>query len=328
MQNYLSFYPPKSAAKPATTLVFVRPDQVQAGKLAGGEKNRNAVIRLSESVKRYGVLQPISVRYLGGEGEEAFYELIAGTKRWQAALIAGVEKIPCIILPQDDRTCAVAGILANLRESGVNMFEQAAAFRMLMQDFSLTQEEIARKMNLSQSAVANKLRLLKLTKEEQATILSANLTERHARALLRLPAGEARADAIRRIRIGKLNVASTERLIEEYIASKGLPAEQKNSPRAAFFGPDKQDLSPGVDQPQGGENARVAGVSPVTVTLSPQKPPSGVMPRKFAMQNLTPLYNSIERTLSIFRKTGSEVECRREEREDSVCIVIRIPKRA
>ena len=169
---------------------------------------------------------------------------------------------------------------------------------------------------------------MKLSKEEQGIIVAAGLTERHARALLRLPTSEMRQDAIRRIRIGKLNVAATERLIEEYIAPMGSPARPETPPKSPSFAMDgagKGKPFEGLREP---ENARVAGISPVTVTLSPQRPPSGVTPRKFALQNLTPLYNSIERTLSIFRKTGAEVDCRREEGEDAVRIIIHIPKKA
>lgn len=272
------------------SLIYLSPEQIR---LPQGEKKReespNAVIRLAESIKRYGILEPLSVRLMGDSGGFPTYELASGRRRLAAARLAGIDKLPCIVLARDDKSYAISEILERLGSKRLNIFEQAMAYRLLIEEFTLTQEEIAQKMGVSQSAIANKLRLLRFSPDEQAAILSAKLTERHARALLRLTSPEQRAEAIDRIKAGKLNVAATESLVE------GILSPTKPS---------------------------------VSVVLSPQTPPKGVCPRKFAMQDLRPLYNSIERTLAIFRKTGEVVECSREESEDGVRINIYIPKRA
>ena len=167
---------------------------------------------------------------------------------------------------------------------------------MLITDFSLTQEEIARRSGFSQSAIANKMRLLALSKEEQVQIVHAELTERHARAVLRLKSSADRATALARIKAQRLNVADAERLVED------LLGEAVNSPAPL-------------------QNAAF------TTVFCPQTPPKGPIPDKFALKDLTPLYNSIERTLSIFRKTGADATCTREESRELVRIIIDIPQK-
>ncbi|MBQ8357600.1 MAG: ParB/RepB/Spo0J family partition protein [Clostridia bacterium] len=301
---------------------FLRLEQIRVSNLKHSDQTPNAIIRLAESVKRYGILEPISVRISGEEHGNPLYEVVDGARRLRAARIAGMAKIPCILLPMDDRACAIAGILGNLQGGGLHIFEQAAAFRLLMTDFSLTQEEIARKLGLSQSAIANKLRLLRLSREEQHLILEYKLTERHARAILRLKSPEKRAEAIYRIHAGHLNVASAEKLVEELLEQKG------NVSQSRAVSQEISSAEPSQSPFTGTKNASRTPLKPSTVVLSPERPPSGVLPRKFAIPDLTPLYNSIERTLSIFRKTGATASCIREEGEEGVRIVIEIPKNA
>ena len=175
--------------------------------------DNNAIIRLADSIRRYGILQPLTVR--PAEDDDLYsYELIAGERRLRAAKMLGYLTVPCVILSVDESTSAEMAIIENLLREDLNMFEQAYGFKKLIENHSLTQDEVARRMSLSQSAVANKLRLLKLTFEEQKLILETNLTERHARALLRLDDQESRADAIRHIATNKLNVRQTEEYID------------------------------------------------------------------------------------------------------------------
>lgn len=205
-----------SKGRSASHLIFLRCDQIHPNRSQPRVAfEQNSIIRLADSIKRYGILQPLSVRPAGDE-EGNYYELIAGERRYRAACLAGLSKIPCIVLRADDKQCAELAIIENLQREDLNMFEQAGAFRTLMQDFGLTQEEIARKMSMSQSAIANKLRLLKLEKEEREIILRAGLTERHARALLRLDTPEGREAALTAILEHRLNVAATEEWIDKY----------------------------------------------------------------------------------------------------------------
>ena len=291
MQHHSTFFTPPDCAD---TVVHLRVEQIKLSKSSKTTSpSNNAIIRLANSIKRYGILEPLEVKTTFDGVGNTVYELISGAKRLRAAAIAGLEHIPCRILPENDRACAVSGILSRLGE-GLSFFEQAAAFRMLMSDFGLTQEEIAQKTGLSQSAVANKLRLLALSKEEQQYIAQAKLTERHARALLRLKSADLRRYAMQSITKEHFNVAQSEQLIEQLLTDATTKENQSDKPIAS--------------------------------KIQPQTPPSGIIPRKFALKDLTPLYNSIEKSLSIFRKTGATAICEREEHPDGVRITINIPK--
>lgn len=181
--------------------------------------DNNAIIRLADSIRRYGILQPLTVR--PAEDDDLYsYELIAGERRLRAAKMLGYFTVPCVILSVDESTSAEMAIIENLLREDLNMFEQAYGFKKLIENHNLTQEEVARRISLSQSAVANKLRLLKLTFEEQKLILETSLTERHARALLKIENPEARINAIRHIAIEKLNVRQSEEYIDCLIFNK------------------------------------------------------------------------------------------------------------
>lgn len=309
-------YAPESDQAP----LFLRPEQIQSKMAQKSAHSTNAIIRLAESIKKYGIIKPLSVKKQEEGQGFGGYELIDGEKRLRAAILAGVAKIPCILLPQDDKSHAITGILGHLRGKDLNMFEQAAAFRLLMQDFAMKQAEIAHKLGVSQSSIANKLRLLGLSHEEQRIILAYGLTERHARSVLRLKEPQTRAFALRRIQEEHLNVAATENLIEELLGE--TPKEK----------PTRKQLDTNLCIEESRElPSKAAECSQNSVhftVISPQTPPKGCIPRKFAIPDLTPLYNSIERTLSIFRKTGASVSCMREESPDSVRIVIEVPKNA
>lgn len=320
MQDFYDKIRQSYAAKSEESPLFLRPEQIQSKTTQKSNQSTNSIIRLAESIKKYGIIKPLSVKKHGEEQGFAVYELIDGEKRLHAAILAGITKIPCAVLPQDDKSHAITGILEHLRAKELHMFEQAAGFRLLMQDFSMTQAEIAHKLGVSQSAIANKLRLLGLSHEEQQLILSFGLTERHARSVLRLKEPQIRAFALRKIHEERLNVAATESLIEELVSntSKERAAEKRQSTDI--------DKRSGRELPQ---NKSEAHQSPTHFTvLSPQTPPKGCIPRKFAIPDLTPLYNSIERTLSIFRKTGASISCMREESPDTVRIIIEVPKNA
>ena len=187
----------------------IRPNRAQPR----ADFDHNAIIRLADSIRRYGILQPLTVRR--SEDDDTYdYELIAGERRLRAARMLGYFTVPCIIVRADEQTSAEMAIIENLLREDLNMFEQAYGFRKLIENHALTQEEVARRMSLSQSAVANKLRLLKLSYEEQTAILETGLSERHARALLRIFDEEVRMDAIRRIAAERWNVQQTEAYVE------------------------------------------------------------------------------------------------------------------
>ena len=190
----------------------IRPNRAQPR----AEFDNNSIIRLADSIRRYGILQPLTVRKI--EDEENYkYELIAGERRFRAARLLSYFTVPCIIIEADERLSAEMAIIENLLREDLNMFEQAYGFRQLIDNYGLTQEEVARKMSLSQSAIANKLRLLKLSYEEQRLIIETGLTERHARALLKVDDQKQRLEIIKYVSSLNLNVVNTEQYIENLL---------------------------------------------------------------------------------------------------------------
>ena len=142
-----------------------------------------AIISLSESIKTYGVIQPLTVRKTYGSDR---YEIVAGERRYRASILAGLRCVPCIIIDADSETSAALSIIENIQREDLNIFEEAEAISKLISIYELTQEQIAARLSVSQSYVANKLRLLRLGPDERALILQNSITERHARTLLRL----------------------------------------------------------------------------------------------------------------------------------------------
>ena len=181
------------------------------------EFNINAITKLADSIRRYGLLQPLCVREIKNAAGSVAYELVAGERRLRACKMLGMTHVPCIIISANDGESAELALVENIIRENLNMFEQAKAFSALATKYCMTQEEIALKMASSQSAIANKLRLLRLTEQEQNDILSAELTERHARALLRITDPDLRKRALEYIICNKLNVSESERYISSLI---------------------------------------------------------------------------------------------------------------
>ncbi len=166
---------------------------------------------LSESIKEYGVLQPIVVKQL----ETGFYKIIAGERRWRAARMAGMKKIPVIIKEYDNKETMEIALIENLQRENLNPIEEAMGFRELMNDFGLTQEELSKKVGKSRPAIANSLRLLNLPNEIQQLLIEGKLSPGHARAILGTDRKEIQLEAAKKIIDEGLNV----RQIEKYIAS-------------------------------------------------------------------------------------------------------------
>ena len=180
-----------------------------------------ALMSLSESIRLYGILQPLSVTYQRDTGR---YTLVAGERRLRAAKLLGMERVPAIIIDADPRKSEELAIIENIQREDLNIFEEARAIASLITKYGLTQEEAASKLSVSQSYVANKLRLLKLSRDEIEYILEAGLTERHARALLRIKEPAPRMSALRQIVTRGMNVATAE----EYIDRLLTPKEEKD----------------------------------------------------------------------------------------------------
>lgn len=177
---------------------------------------------LAKSIKEYGLIQPVIVR-----STKEGYELIAGERRLRASASIGNKSIPAIIRNIEDRELAELALIENLQREDLNYFEEAEGYRRLLADFSLTQEEIAKRVGRGQSTIANKIRLLKLPETVKANIAAEIITERHARALLKLSDEETQMAALKEIYERELNVRETDLLIEQMLQQK----EQRDKPK-------------------------------------------------------------------------------------------------
>ena len=169
---------------------------------------------LASSIRRHGILQPLTVRSAGG----GKWELVAGERRLRAAKLAGLEKVPCIRREADDRESALLALVENLQRRDLHYLEEAAAIAAYIRQTGITQEEAAAQLGRSPSALANKLRLLRLSPACRELLVQNGLTERHARCLLRLEDGEERLAALRHIADKQLNVAQAEQYIDQRLA--------------------------------------------------------------------------------------------------------------
>ena len=177
---------------------------------------------LADSIRQHGVLQPLSVQKMDGG-----YVLIAGERRLRAAGLAGLTHVPCILVRASPQDSALLALVENLQRSDLHYLEEAAAISKLITTYGMSQEEAARQLGRSQPAVANKLRLLRLSPACGELLRKYELTERHARALLRIENEEERLAALRHIGEKKLTVASAEEYIESLLQKKQQDAPQK-----------------------------------------------------------------------------------------------------
>ena len=181
---------------------------------------------LAAGIQNYGILQPLTVRRRNGE-----YELVAGERRLRAAKLAGLTEVPCILLTVDEQLSSMVALVENLQRRDLDYIEEAEGLARLMRQYGLNQEQAAAKVGKSQSAVANKLRLLRHSPAVLAALRENGLSERHARALLRLPTEQERMAALAVIVKQQMNVAKTEEYIEALLTKKKQPEEPKKGIR-------------------------------------------------------------------------------------------------
>lgn len=191
--------------------------------------DRQELANLAQSIRANGILQPVTVRTIPGG-----YELIAGERRLRAARLAGLTHIPCILINADDRKTALLSLLENLQRQDLSFFEEADAIQKLMRVYGLSQEEAARKLGMAQSTLSNKLRLLRLPESIRLTLEREQLTERHARTLLRLETAAQMEEALSRIIDEKLNVAQSEKLIDQLLQKPVSEKKGKKVPIKLF----------------------------------------------------------------------------------------------
>ena len=198
-----------------------------------------ALEELRQSIETHGVIQPLTVRRLS----TGYYQIIAGERRWRAAKAAGLTDIPAVIIEADDRKVMEIGLIENLQREDLNPAEEARGFKVLLDEYGLTQEQLAQRMGKSRPAVANTLRLLALPEAIMAMLEEGTLSAGHARAILPLPSPEAQIACAKKVIDGQLSVRQTEALV------KALSRQPKEKPKsdqtdiALYLGELEKDLS-------------------------------------------------------------------------------------
>lgn len=170
---------------------------------------------LAQSIRQNGIIQPIAVR-VNASGN---YELISGERRLRASRLVGISLIPCIIMEASDEKSALFALIENMQRSDLGFFEEASAIEKLIVDFNMSRDDVCRKLGKAAPTISNKLRLLKLPEDVRLKITQEGLTERHARALLRLPTRAQLDRALSIISDRRLNVAESEKLIDQMISA-------------------------------------------------------------------------------------------------------------
>ncbi len=245
---------------------------------------------LSVSIQEHGILQPLTFRRL----EDRSYELISGERRLRAARMANLDTVPCILLRADDMESSLLALIENLQRRDLDFVDEALALEQLISTYHLSQEEAARKIGKSQSAVANKLRLLRLSVPVLEALRRNGLTERHGRALLRLPQ-ELQGPVLEAVIDQKLTVSKTEELVERML--------QPPLPEAP------------------------APVQEVE-TPEPQRERKSTRRRKpvLLVRDIRLFLNTIDHSMDVMKRSGISASCGREESDDAITLTIVIPK--
>ncbi|MCD7945652.1 MAG: ParB/RepB/Spo0J family partition protein [Clostridiales bacterium] len=245
---------------------------------------------LSVSIQEHGILQPLTVRRL----EDRSYEPISGERRLRAARMANLDTVPCILLRADDMESSLLALIENLQRRDLDFVDEALALEQLISTYHLSQEEAARKIGKSQSAVANKLRLLRLSVPVLEALRRNGLTERHGRALLRLPQ-ELQGPVLEAVIDQKLTVSKTEELVERLL--------QPSIPEAPAL----------VQEAEAPE---------------PQRERKSTRRRKpvLLVRDIRLFLNTIDHSMDVMKRSGISASCGREESDDAITLTIVIPK--
>lgn len=177
--------------------------------------NEDALQELADSIKQFGVIQPLVVQKRDG-----YYELIAGERRWRAAKLAGIKEVPAVIKEYSDQEVMEVAIIENIQREDLNPIEEAQAYKRLLKEYNLKQDEVAERVSKSRVAITNSMRLLKLTEEVQQMVIDEKLTSGHARALLAIEDSNLQLQTAEKIFDEKLSVRETEKLVKSLLTPK------------------------------------------------------------------------------------------------------------
>lgn len=234
---------PKEKLVEAEKTVEVPADQYL--KIADLEPNREqprrmfdeeALLELADSIRQYGVLNPVLVQKKGD-----YYEIIAGERRWRAAKLAGLKEVPVVIKSFTDREAVEVSLIENIQREDLNPMEEAQAFKRLIEEFGLKQEEVAERVSKSRTAITNSMRLLKLDARIQEMLIDQSLSAGHARALLGLEDAEMQYSAAQRVVRERLSVRDTEKLVKSILAPKKKSVSKNLSPELSVIYRDLAD---------------------------------------------------------------------------------------
>lgn len=262
----------------------IRPNPYQPRK----SFSRVSLLELSDSIKEYGVLQPVNVRRLSN----GTYELVAGERRLKASQMAGLREIPAIVTEINDNDSAIIALIENLQREDLTFMEEAEAYYNLIIEHGLTQDELARKVGKSQSTVANKIRLLKLPPLIKKILYDNDLSERHARALLKLPDEQLQLKVLKIVCDRGYNVQKTEDLINRTIERYIKPSKSKPF-----------NKSP----------------------LIQKKEQKGKV--KMVVKDIKIFVNTIRQTIYMLKNSGIEAKAAQFDRGEYIEFIIRIPKK-
>ncbi len=189
--------------------------------------NREQLMELRDSIKEFGVLQPLIVK----KCDTGSFLLIAGERRLRAASMAGLEKVPAVIKEASEEEAGLIALVENIQRENLGYIEEARAYRRMMEKYGISQTQLSERLGKNQSTISNKLRILSLPEDIQELLVENKLTERHARALLKVDSDEIRRVIIDKVVKHGFNVKQTEKLVEEYFAKKAAHEKDKNKIR-------------------------------------------------------------------------------------------------
>ena len=198
-----------------------------------------ALADLAESIRVHGIIQPLTVRRLSS----GYYQIIAGERRWRAAKEAGLAEVPAVIIEADDRKVMELGLIENLQREDLNPAEEARGYQVLMEEYGLTQEQVAQQMGKSRPAIANTLRLLALPEDILKLLEEEALSAGHARAILALPSPALQRQAAKKVIEGQLSVRQTEALVKALQKQKADKPKTDSPDLSLYLGELEKDLS-------------------------------------------------------------------------------------
>ncbi len=199
---------------------------------------QGALDDLAESIRVHGIIQPLTVRRLA----TGYYQIIAGERRWRAAKAAGLQEVPAVIIEADDRKVMELGLIENLQREDLNPAEEARGYRTLMEEYGLTQEQVAQQMGKSRPAITNTLRLLALPDEVLALMEEGSLSAGHARAILGVPTAALQKEAAKKVVEGQLSVRQTEALVRALQKEKQERPKEQGAGLSLYLGELEKDL--------------------------------------------------------------------------------------